>query len=1043
MKIKISSLVFLFLITNCALGQVKFRVKKLNADSLLALIPEKENSELVDVLNLLSNVICRKDIDSSISLAKEAIVLSDKLEYQKGLADGYFNVGNGYFLLDSLQPTISNYLKALRIYEDIGPSEEYGNLCSQSGLLDYFAGRFDKIPNYGKLALQIYEKINDSAGQSMIYLGLGASKILINQDWDSANYYTDKALSFLNPAIAQNEAAMIYNEKGHLYHNQYYESRDTAHFNKALYWFFKGLELPELYDEMKAKLYLNLGATYISNNTEKSIATGVEYFQEVDEIADSCYDAFAYKAIVSNILAWGNYEDGDFDEAINLFKKSIRVIEKRTSNFSVNAYREPVLAYNWKYYHKVYKQSSYEGLYNTYFKLGDYKQALEYYALSRDAKEEIYLENNQKLITMLEAISEDEKIDKQFSLLISDNELKEVKIKQSRIYLFALAGFILILVLVVLLFFRQRKIRAEHKTFVREQKLLHDLELKNIESKKLKELDHLKSRFFANISHEFRTPLTLIKGPLEKALSQSKDKNQIKELGIAKKYTSKLQTLINNLLAISKLESGKMELHASEMDIVKMVHTYIQSFESLAKQKNIELKFISENKEIKAYIDRGKFEQVLNNLLSNAFKFTGDGEKVQVVVGSKQYAKSTQLASSKIANCQLPTADSEVQWAEIKITDTGRGIAPEHISHVFDRFYQVENTDNNYHEGTGIGLALSKELVELHYGKITVESKVDEGTTFTIILPLGKDHLDPNEIFKEKPVTSKPSQFEPEINQTEKVFVSDNHTEDDDTSPVLLIVEDNADMRSYIREYFELEYQVIEAVDGLDGYEKSIEYIPDIIISDVMMPGMDGVGFCRKVKMDERTSHIPVILLTARASKESRIEGLETGADDFITKPFDGDELQVRVKNLIEQRKRLSIKLESEIWKGTNYAKFNFEGSEINSMDEKFLQKVIKIVNEQYSDPEFNTKVFSMTIGHSRVQLHRKIKALTGQSTGDFIRTYRLTRAAEFIKKESGNIAEIAYDVGFNSPSYFSECFKNHFGKLPSEFNGGAKKTLE
>ncbi len=233
---------------------------------------------------------------------------------------------------------------------------------------------------------------------------------------------------------------------------------------------------------------------------------------------------------------------------------------------------------------------------------------------------------------MLESVSEDEKTDKQIAMLAKDNELKALAIKQSRTYLFALVGFILILVLVALLFFRQRKIRV----IIREQKLLYDLELKNIESKKLKELDHLKSRFFANISHEFRTPLTLIKGPLEKALSQSKDENQIKELGIAKKYTGKLQTLINNLLTISKLESGKMELHASEMDVVKMVHTYIQSFESLAKQKNIELKFISENKEIKAYIDRGKFEQVLNNLLSNAFKFTGDGEKVQVVVGSKQ-----------------------------------------------------------------------------------------------------------------------------------------------------------------------------------------------------------------------------------------------------------------------------------------------------------------------------------------------------------------------------------------------------------------------
>jgi len=615
-------------------------------------------------------------------------------------------------------------------------------------------------------------------------------------------------------------------------------------------------------------------------------------------------------------------------------------------------------------------------------------------------------------------------------MLRKESEIKDLRIQQTRVFIFGLGAIILIIIVGTIIVIRQRKIRAQHT-----------LELERVKSEKLKELDRLKSRFFANISHEFRTPLTLIKGPLEKALSLSENENQINELGIAKKYANKLQILINNLLTISKLESGKMLLHTSEIDIVKLVRSYLQSFESLAKQKYIALNFKSEEKEINANIDREKFEQVLNNLLSNAFKFTGEGGVVEVAVCSRQYAKnSIQSAVGKneaVANCQLPTANSSGQCAEIKISDTGHGIAPEHINHVFDRFYQAGQEDNSYYEGTGIGLTLTKELIELHHGTIKVDSQSEKGSTFTILLPLGKDHLKPEEIVVEKPEKITAPVFLPAMpyDKEESTTVKDTATETNNNHSILLIVEDNSDMRSYIRGYFETEYKIIEAIDGADGYEKSTKHIPNIIISDVMMPKMDGVEFCKKVKADERTSHIPIILLTARASKESRMEGLETGADDFITKPFDGDELQVRVKNLIEQRRRLSIKLEKKIQKSQNSLVFDFEDSGITTMDEQFLQKVVEKVKEHHSDPEFNAKEFSLIFGLSVAQLNRKIKALTSQTTGEFIRTFRLIRAAELIKNKTATVAEIAYDVGFGSPSYFSECFRLHFGKLPSEFN--------
>ena len=382
---------------------------------------------------------------------------------------------------------------------------------------------------------------------------------------------------------------------------------------------------------------------------------------------------------------------------------------------------------------------------------------------------------------------------------------------------------------------------------------------------------------------------------------------------------------------------------------------------------------------------------------------------------------------------------------EIKVSDTGRGISPEHLPHIFDRFYQVGQENNSYYEGTGIGLALTKELVELHHGTIQVESDPDsnregKGTTFTILLPLGKDHLKPGEIVQkpQEVITVEDSGTDsfiqyPTSNIQHRTPNSQYPTSSAE-QPILLIVEDNPDMRTYIREYFEIDYQIIEAVDGLDGFNKSVEHIPDIIISDVMMPHMDGNEFCAKIKTDERTSHIPVILLTARAAAEHKIEGLETGADDFLTKPFDGDELQVRVKNLIAQRKRLNQRMEAEIRKSQSLNTLTLKDSSITSMDEQFLNKLMQAIHDQYADPEFSASALSLKIGISRAQLHRKIKALLGQSTGDLIRSFRLIRGAELIKNKSGTVAEIAYDVGFSSPSYFSECFRKQFGILPSEF---------
>jgi len=854
---------------------------------------------------------------------------------------------------------------------------------------------------------------------------------LTSTNLDSSLYYFNRALARVDTTVDPNEAAYVYSMIGRKYRNQYeWTSGDTSYITTAHKWFLKALEVPGIDDYTKAGIYFQIVSTSHIIDSEENIAKTDLYLQKVITLSENWTgkNNIAYKAY--ELLGYATQWKGDVDKAVSYFKQSILLAEERLADFSVMDYREPMRAYEDKHMIKITKASSYEGIFKSYSWKCDFWKAMDYLDLTRQAEEEIYLEQNRNMITLMEAVSKDEKSKSQMELLARDNELKALAIKQSRMLIFGIAGIFVILLLFGLLMWRQNKLKNENKNKILKQKLLHDLELKQVESDKLKEMDQLKSRFFANVSHEFRTPLTLIMGPLERVLTKTHDNRFKKELGMAKKHAGILQKQINNLLTISKLESGKMQLFASETNVVKLIKSYFQAFESLAKQKNITLNFISDSEEIKAFIDREKFEQVLNNLFSNAFKFTEEGGSIEVFI--TPLSPPSPLGVLRTREEILPTVVTNQSVVEIKVTDTGCGVPPEHINHIFDRFYQVENKNG----GTGIGLALTREMVELHYGTITVESEPDTGSTFTLLLPLGNDHLKPEEIEVDAPTHQTSPELIPGLSESfdETETVVKETLEANNNKAILLIVEDNTDMRSYIREYFETDYQIIEAVDGSDGFDKATINIPDIIISDVMMPKMDGNELCSKLKTNESTSHIPVILLTAKASSESKIEGLETGADDFITKPFDGKELQVRVKNLVEQRDKVRRLLESKIKKSHSVIQVDFADSGITSMDEQFMQKVFELLKEHHSNPEFSIHDFGQHIGLSVAQLNRKIKALTGQSSGEFIRTFRLTRAAELIKKKSGTITEIAYDVGFSSPSYFSECFKAHFGKMPSDF---------
>jgi signal transduction histidine kinase/DNA-binding response OmpR family regulator len=517
-----------------------------------------------------------------------------------------------------------------------------------------------------------------------------------------------------------------------------------------------------------------------------------------------------------------------------------------------------------------------------------------------------------------------------------------------------------------------------------------------LESEKLKEMDKVKTSFFANVSHEFRTPLTLLLAPAEELIKKYPGEGL---LPVIRRNGQRLLTLINQLLNMTRLEAGQMNLEIRQADLARFIALLAESFVSLAESKGINYEISVTEREHKAYFDPEKLEIILNNLLSNAFKFTPKGGRVHI---SFDY-------SPDLKSCI------------IEVSDTGIGMPAEHLDKIFDRFYQIDGSSAGSHEGSGIGLALVKELTELIKGKIWVKSKEKQGTVFSLKIPVDEATWKEHTPWPEEQVDKK---FSPVIgeqaDETEEMISP--------AGPLLLIVDDNHDIRKYLRSVFEDTYQVLEAVDGHEGINKAIAHVPDLVICDLMMPLLDGFGFCRLLKANEATDHIPVIMLTAKASLESRIEGFELGADEYLTKPFNTDEIKARVNNLIRQRELLREKFDLRITGG------NAAEVRIKSGDELFVEKVKNIIENNLEDNHFDLSRLSEELHMSSEQLRRKLKAVTGLKPIEFIRKYRLQRAAEMLKQKNGTVSKIAYQVGFESLSYFSKVFQEEYGISPSEF---------
>ncbi|MBX9785362.1 MAG: helix-turn-helix domain-containing protein [Chitinophagaceae bacterium] len=556
---------------------------------------------------------------------------------------------------------------------------------------------------------------------------------------------------------------------------------------------------------------------------------------------------------------------------------------------------------------------------------------------------------------------------------------------------------------------------------INKAKLQNQLHYEQQEAKRIKELDTVKTQLYANITHEFRTPLTVILGMAQQVKAKPSEHLDA-GMDMIVRNGNHLLNLVNEMLDLSKLEDGKMTLHLVNGDVINFLRYIVESFQSLAASQQKQFHFLSDADELTVAYDAEKLRQIITNLLSNALKFTPAHGNVYVSISQEE------------------TTDADTIQMILKVKDTGIGIPENQVQHIFDRFYQLDNSHTRKAEGTGIGLALTKELVKLMNGIITVKSPAvgaTKGTEFTITLPLQKANVEEQSatdtaFVKESVI--------PVAVRKEPVVISNEHTAP--STPLILLVEDNVDVVAYTASCLP-QYKLAVGKDGKEGFEIAVEVIPDLIITDVMMPFIDGFEMCKKLRQDERTSHIPIIMLTAKADMQSKLEGLEKGADVYLEKPFHKEELLVRIKKLLELRKNLQQYYSKQIGI-TLPAETAVSNDAITTIIEEpaeheFVKKVRELVEANFTNYEFSVEQLCKMIFMSHSQLHRKLEALTGCSPNKFIRIVRLNKARELLANPSLSIAAIALDCGYNDPGYFARVFKQEFGITPQEWRGNIK----
>lgn len=860
-------------------------------------------------------------------------------------------------------------------------------------------GKFQEALPHHRRELEIAMQTDDLElqGKALNSLGNCFHNLLRN---DSAIVYLMQSARIKEQLGNQKELASAYANIGNVFSDAKAPEKAIGYLEKAL---AIRLSLPEG-EKSAIVTYNNLSVAY---NGKGDFDKAIEYAQRGLELAQQSGNKF-FAGVLAGSLSHLWLEKKDPDKAIAMGRMSIGLLSEANrrsnlvypyANLSEALWRKGELAQALEANRQGYAimeelhlleplEVYYENFANIYESMGDYRQALFWFKKYMVLDDSLFNKEKLEAIAGVEAKYE---VEQKEALLARQQLQIEREAAQKRAILFGTA----VAALLLAAFFQYW--RSKQRIRQKEAELAAGLE--QAEANKLREMDAMKSAFFANISHEFRTPLTLIISPLEQMMDGSFQGDHQKYYRIIHRNSRRLLSLVNQLLDLSKLESGKLKPEVSEGDLGRFISAVAGSFESLAARQQVELEILVPEPPLVCFFDRDKVEKVLANLISNAFKFTGEGGKVSV---------------------RLSLADS---LARIVVSDTGIGIPAVHLPYLFDRFYQAPGGDG----GTGIGLALARQLAELHGGGISVESGEGRGASFTVTLAVSRAS------FKEEEIVAAPASAPaasgralpggPALRQRPAFSIGPPAS----GMPLLLLAEDNAELRSYIAETMGRQYQVVEAENGRLALEKAMAMTPDLIITDLMMPEMDGMEFCRSLKTNEKTSHIPIIMLTARAEQADKLAGLQTGADDYLVKPFDARELQVRAGNLITQRKKLQ-----ERYRRALHA-FTPAEVQADSMDAVFLQKVRDIVEANLDDERFSVVELGHKIGMSRSQLYRKLSALTGFSPNEAIRNMRLERARQLLEKRAATVSEAAYLCGFSSPAYFIKCFKDYFGATPGE----------
>lgn len=901
--------------------------------------------------------------EMALSYFHEAIDIFRNRNNKGGVAACYNNIGIIYFYQNRYDSAIANYSRSLVLYEALGFQDEVAKLTGNIGICYETQGYYTRALEFYLEALKINETNRDT-GAIAIDLSNIAVVYKKQDDLENSLSFNQRALEMFRVANDRFGEAIVLVNMGDIY-------MDKGDFEKALEIANQAViafrELRSVRGEANA--FHNIGEIHLR---QKNFAAAIINYKRALSIKGNDNTLEGYVSLAEAYAGAGRP-----DSALYYGKQGLAMAEKLKSH-----------------------ESSFKAakvLYQIYKTRNDHRSALMYHEKYLASKDSLFNEEKTAQFRELQTKYETEKKEQQIAILSSEKALQDNKLKNRALWLSASVGATLLIIV-----FAFVVIRVNRKRQQSEQQLLQEqLKIERMEAEKLQELDELKSRFFANIAHEFKTPLTLISGPVDNLLVETRDKFSKDQLLLVKRNSARLLSLINQLLDLSKLESGVIGLHLQKDDIITFLKGLTFSFQSLADEKDITLECHTSLGHVQMDFDRDKMEKIMFNLLSNAFKFTPALGKVQVSIE------------------RVPHNGAEAM--KVMVRDSGIGIPEEQLPFIFNRFYQADNTQIRNSEGSGIGLALTKELIELHNGHIHAESTSGKGTVFSLLLPLQDD-----------PAVHRAHATD-ELPGVQKgiELLSDSHETSDAVSDVIekqeivLVIEDNREVRDFVINSLRSTYQVIAASSGDEGIGMAIAQIPDLIISDVMMPGKNGYETCRLLKEDERTSHIPVILLTAKAGIENKIEGLETGADDFIPKPFNTRELLTRIKNLITTRKKLREKFLNTVLEDEKPVKATIEDA--------FLKKLREAIESNLDNAEFSIEDLSREVGMSRTQVHRKLKALTNQSASQFMRTIRLQHGKTLLQEGNLNVSEVAYRVGFSSPTYFSTCYASQFGYAPSE----------